>query len=151
MANEYIAQITATGTIYRVVASVTFPQGFDIDELADDTDPFDFPNADIAEYGIAQNGTLLVWNKAVALPVTFNVPPNLSADINLTALYNANRRTKDHQPAGDIITITAIYPDGTTKTLKNGIILTGSPMKSTANNGRFKTRSFGFVFQNATD
>ena len=149
MANNYIAPITATGITYRVVASETFPNGFDITELADDTDPFDFPDADIAEYGIALNGTLVTWNKAVALPVTFNIVPTLDEDKNLTALYNANRRTKDHQPVGDIITITANYPDGTKHTLTNGIIVSGAPLAGVAQNGRFKTRTFTFVFANA--
>ena len=146
---EYIVPITATGITYRIVASVTFPQGFPIAELADDNDPFDFPDVDIAEYGIALNGTLVIWNKAVALPVTFNVVPGMEEDKNLTTLYNANRRTKDHQPAGDIITIIATYPNGEQKVLKHGVIITGAPLASVASNGRFKTRSFSFVFANA--
>lgn len=149
MAEENLKSITATGTVFTVVASNTFPAGFEVDGFADDADPFDFSEQEIGEYGIGFNGTIVTWSKAVALPFTLNVIPNSNSDINLSILYNANRRTKDHKPADDVITITATYPDGTTKTLKNGKILSGVPVLSAAQNGRFKTRPYNFVFADA--
>lgn len=140
--------ISAAGFFITLVADKTFPAGIILRKFADDSDPFDFPDITVAEYGIGLNGDMVVWQKAVPLPIDLNVLPNTDEEKNLSVLLEANRQKKGKNSAKDVITITANYPDGTVKTLQSGAILVGSPMQSIASNGRMKTKHYGFVFEN---
>lgn len=146
---EAIQSLSAIGSKLHVTFSNTFPAGFDVEMFADDNDPFQMAEQQIADYAVAFNGTLLTWDKAVVLPFNISVVPGSDEDKNLTIAYNANRRTKDHVPAGDIVTIVGTLPNGETVDLKNGKMLVGKAIKDAASTGRFNSRTFNFVFADA--
>ena len=139
--------VSAFGTRVRLVASVTFPQGFDITEFADDADGLDVPSQAVADTAMGINGDLLSWSKANPLKPTLNVIPDSDADRNLSILLNANRPARGKLPARDEITMTVIYPNGTSNTYTRGKIVEGMPGKSVASAGRLKTQSYGFAFE----
>jgi hypothetical protein len=143
MAND----ITFAGTVVTIVASTTFPQGFQVTDFSDDADPIDFASVKIGDAVMGVNGDLITFSRAVALPMTLSVIPGSADDVNLSILANANRVSKDKFIAYDLLTTTVIYPDGTQVTLINGK-LTDAPFgKSGSSAGRLKTRTYSFLFE----
>lgn len=143
MAND----ISGFGLQIQVVASVTFPSGFTVSQFADDGDPFDLPSIQIADKAMGLNGDLITWSKANPLPVTLNVIPNSDDDKNLGILFDANRVARGKQSARDVITMTGIYPDGSTITLTPGVITDGMPGNAVASSGRMKSKAYIFAFE----
>lgn len=140
--------ISAFGTRVRLVASVTFPAGIDITQFADDADSLDVPQQQIRDKAMGVNGDLVVWSKANPLTVTINVIPGSEDDRNLSVLLEANRVARGKTGARDVITMTALYPDGTTQTWASGAITDGIPGKALASSGRIKTKPYMFAFEN---
>lgn len=140
--------VSGTGLSIVVMASKTYPTGILCSAFADDTDPLDFPELTITEYGMGLNGDLITWSSPQPLQFSLSVVPGTAEDIALAFLFEANRVAKGKRSAGDVITIIANYPDGTKKTLKNGKIVSGLPGKGVASGGRIKTGTYGFVFEN---
>lgn len=140
--------ISAIGVSVRCIASLTFPVGFTITEFADDADPFDLPAIDIATPSMNVNGDLVVFSAATPIPITLNVIPGSDADNNLSVIFEANRPGKNKRHAGDIITMVASYPDGSTLMLSEGKMTNGVPGNSPASAGRIKSKAFSFAFQN---
>lgn len=144
--------VSATGLEVTIKASQTFPQGFTITEFADDADPLDAPNIDIAESGMGVNGDLVVWNSPKPLAITLNVIPGTEGDKSLALLAEANRVAKGKNFAKDKITMTFYYPViGKRRTLTGGSITSVPPGYSAASGGRIKTRQYGFVFENMSE
>lgn len=139
--------VSASGIVFTLRASVTFPGGFQITELSDDTDPFDIPDVAAASAAMGLNGDLVSWTAPAPITPTMAVIPGSDSDINLGILYDANRAAKGRRSARDVITLVANYPDGSTITLSNGVITSGNPGKSVASSGRLKTVSYVFAFQ----
>jgi len=139
--------VSAFGTRLRLVASVTFPAGFDITQAADDADLLDLPSTKVAETAMGVNGDLVTWSKANPLNVTIAVIPQSEDDRNLAILLNANRAGRGKYPARDVITLTAIYPNGSTITLSGGKITDGMPGQSVASAGRMKSKTYAFSFE----
>lgn len=133
-----------------MVASSTFPSGIQITQFSDDADPFDMPAVTMAESGMGINGDLLVWNKPVKMDITISVVPGGSDDENLAILATANRTGKGLANARDVITITAMYPDGRTTTLSEGFITGAVLINAAQTAGRMKTKSYSFVFEKKT-
>lgn len=140
--------ISGFGARVRVVASKTFPQGFDLTQFADDTDPFDIPSTQIRDKAMGLNGDLIMWSKATPVGITLAVVPGSDDDKNLAALYEANRVAKGKQSASDVVTVTVVYPDGKTLTCQNGGITDGPAGVGIASAGRLKTSSYQFAFEN---
>lgn len=147
--------VSGYGITVTLVASVTFPQGLTITQFADDSDPFDSASTAIAEAASGVNGDLVVWSKAAPIPATLSLISGSEDDYNLAALYEANRPSASKAPAGDVITMTVIYPDGSSETASEGAILSGPPMRSVASSGKQKARQYAFAFadrvQSATE
>lgn len=143
MAND----ISGFGLQIQVVASVTFPSGFTVSQFADDGDPFDLPSIQIADKAMGLNGDMITWSKANPLTVTLNVVPNSDDDKNLGILFDANRVARGKQSARDVITMTGIYPDGSTITLTPGVITDGMPGNAVASSGRMKSKAYIFAFE----
>lgn len=143
-----MSDVSGFGLRLRVVGSVTFPSGFDVTQFADDTDPFDMPVHTIGDSAMGLNGDLVTWAKANPVQATVAVVPNSDDDRNLAVLFEANRPGKGKRPAGDVITITAIYPDGRTATATGGKLISGIPSDSIASAGRRKSKPYAFVFEN---
>lgn len=140
--------VSGTGLSILVKASNTYPQGILCTCFADDSNPMDFPEVTITEYGMGLNGDLITWTSPQALPFSISLVPGTEEEIAMDFLLEANRAAKGKKSAKDVITIVANYPDGTRKTLKNGKIISGLPGKGVASGGRIKTPTYGFVFEN---
>ncbi len=131
-----------------IIASNTFPFGIIITSFADDVDPIDFPEMQIGDSAMGLNGDLLTWSKANPIKTTLAVIPNSPADDLLSILFEANRVGYGKVGARDIITLSAIYPNGEILTFKNGIITDGMPALSVASSSRLKTKTYSFSFEN---
>lgn len=143
-----MADISGAGTQLTLVASATFPAGFQITAFADDADPLDVPALQIADKAMGLNGDLVTWSKANPLVVNLNVIPGSDDDANLAILLEANRVGKGKASARDELTLTVIYPDGRVDTFVAGKITDGSPTDSVASSGRKKSKQYSFAFEN---
>lgn len=140
--------ISGFGLVVRIVASETFPAGFTVTQFADDSDPFDMPSQQVRDKAMGINGDLIVWSKANPLMCSLSVIPKGEDDRNLSILFEANRVGKGKRGARDIITMTGVYPDGTTLTLLQGAITDGPPAIGVASAGRLKSPTYQFAFEN---
>jgi hypothetical protein len=142
--------ISGFGLVVQVRASKTFPAGFTVTQFADDGDPFDAPSIQVNDKAMGLNGDLIVWSKANPIAVTLNLISASADDKNMSILLEANRVGRGKQSAKDVITLTAIYPDGRTLTLTEGVITDGMPANSVASAGRMKSKPYIFAFENRT-
>ncbi len=139
--------ISGFGVRVRVVASATFPEGFTVSQLADDTDPFDIPAQAIAEGAMGVNGDMVVWSVANPLNVTLAVIPGSDDDRNLAAVFESNRVGRGKSSSRDNITLVGTYPDGSSVTLSTGKMVNGLPGQSIASSGRMKSKPYNFIFE----
>lgn len=140
--------ISGYGLSITVIASNTYPLGFPVTQFADDVDPLDVPSLQIADSAMGLNGDLISWSKANPLVITLSVVPNSLSDINLSILTEANRPGRGKIPARDIITLNISYPSGNFVSLSPGVITEGMPFNAVASEGRLKSRSYIFTFEN---
>ncbi len=140
--------ISAFGIRVQVIASETFPSGISITQFADDADPFDAPSMQIRDKAMGVNGDLISWSKANPIPVTLNVVPGGEDDLNLSVLFEANRVGKGKFGARDVISIVALYPDGSVAAFSQGVITDGQPANSAQSSGRLKSKAYAFAFEN---
>ena len=96
--------VSGVGLSIRMIASQTFPGGFDITHFADDSDPLDLPpiNQGNAEMGL--NGDLVRWDVAVPIPMTVAVIPTSDSQANLAILAERNRVGRGKTSARDQLT-----------------------------------------------
>lgn len=139
--------VSATGIKMRLVASLTFPAGFDITQFADDGDPLNSENLTIAETAAALNGDLVAWGKPNVIPLTVAVLPDTDEDRNLSILWNVNRIGKNKVAVQDVITLVVTYPNGDQKILSNGVMISGPALNSGSSEGRLKTKEYEFSFE----
>lgn len=144
-------EISGFGLSVTIFASKTFPTGFTVSQFADDSDPFDNPNIDILSEAMNVNGELVTWLTPQPLTVNLNMIPNTEDTKNLDILFDANRAAYKKSVVRDKITIVANYPDGSKKVLSNGRPKNYSPASSVASAGRFKSRSYSFVFEGSVN
>lgn len=140
--------ISGYGLTANIVASNTFPQGFDVTQFADDADPFDFPEMKIADAKMGLNGDLITYSIATPIAFKIAVVPGSDDDANLAVLFEANRVGKNKQSAQDVISITGIYPQSKAIMLTSGKITDGPPASSVAAVGRLKSKTYSFMFEN---
>jgi hypothetical protein len=143
-------EIGGFGLIVALRATNTFPAGLVLEQFADDADPFDFPDLQIADIAMGLNGDLLTWSKAMPLVTQIALIPESDDDNNMSVLLAANRVGKGKQSARDVITLTGKYPSGYTVTLSNGRLTNGMPSNSVASSGRMKSKVYKLAFQNIT-
>jgi len=140
--------VSGTGVEITIISVPTFPAGIKVSAFADDADPLDSPELQIAEWGMGVNGDLVIWRTPKPIEFTLNVIPNTEEDKNLSILFDSNRVAKNKVSVKDVVTLIAKYPDGTTKMLTNGAIVSGMPLNSIASNGKTKSKPYKFVFEN---
>lgn len=143
-----MVNISGNGLNVYVLADRTFPVGFNVTQFADDADPFDFPELQIADTGMGVNGDMVTWTTLAPVEVKISVIPSSDDDVSLATLLEANRGGKNKKVAKDVITMTGIYPDGRTILLNNGVIISGAPNDSVASAGRYKSKTYTFRFEN---
>lgn len=139
-------ELSGFGHVMSLAATSTFPQGIVISQFADDADPFDLPEIEIAQAAMGLNGDLVTWSKAVVVQTQVAVIPESQDDLNLNILMAANRVTKGAYPALDIITLSARYPSGRIVTLGGGKLVSAPPAPGIASAGRLKSQTYKFVF-----
>lgn len=142
--------ISGFGLSAQINASVTFPNGFTLTEFADDTDPLDSPDIQIADKAFGLNGDMVVWSRPAGIEVTFGVIPRSQGDQNLAVLAEANRVAKNKRGARDVVGIVWTYPDGMIVNCSPGVMITGAIIPQVSNAGRIKTRLYHFVFENVS-
>ena len=140
--------ISGFGVGVHIVASSTFPQGFQVSQFADDSDPIDIPSIEIAGTAMGLNGDLITWTTAVPVPVNISTIPSSDDDINLSILASGNQAGRNKRPARDTITLVVVYPDETRAVYTNGVLTSAPPGKSIASSGRQKTNTYNFMFEN---
>jgi hypothetical protein len=147
--------ISIFGLVGNVTASNTFPNGFNISAFADDADPLDSPDLDIADMSMGPNGDSITWSRPQLIEIVVNLIPQTQDDQNMTVLMDANRVAKGKSSARDSITIVWTYPNGMTVTASDGKLVTAPAVQSGTAAGRAKTKRYAFRFaqvqrQNAT-
>lgn len=138
--------VSGFGGVINIIASNTFPAGITVTQFSNDADPLDLASVKIADTAMGVNGDLIVWAKAVPLPMVISVIPGSQDDLNLQILADSNRVAQNKVSAADVITATVIYPDNTGAVLIGGRITDASFGKSISGDGRIKTRVYGFMF-----
>lgn len=140
--------ISGYGLTLTLAASKTFPLGFVVNQFADDADPLDVPALQIGDSAMGLNGDLIVWSKANPIKITLDVIPTSPSDRNLAILMEANRPGLGKIPARDVITLNILYPAGNFITLTNGLLTDGLPFNAVSSDGRLKSKSYNFSFEN---
>lgn len=141
--------ISGFGVVINVRSDITFPLGgIPVTQVADDIDPLDIQSVQIADTAMGVNGDLLVWYKAQKLPLVISVIADSEDDRNLQILADANRAAQGKTVANDAITIVVAYPNGKVVTLSGGVITDAQFGISVTSQGRFKTKTYSFIFQN---
>src|SRR5215217_6416223 len=139
--------ISATALSVVLRASNTFPVGLPISTFADDTDPLDIANLEIADAAMGLNGDLVYWRKSNPIPMSLSVVPGSPDDVNLEILADANRAARGKAVNNDRITATIAYPDGRIVTLTGGIMINYNPGQSVASSQRLKSKTYAFLFE----
>jgi len=142
--------ISGFGLVAQVTASNTFPNGFSVTEFADDADPLDTPDLEVAESAMGLNGDMVVWSRPQGIEISMNVIATSPSDDNLDVLLSANRVAKGKVGARDEIGIVLSYPDGRKAVLSKGIMISGPIVNQVASAGRYKTRMYRFRFEQIT-
>jgi len=140
--------ISGFGLSINIVASKTFPVGLYIDQFADDTDPTDLTNLQIADKAMGLNGDLIIWSKPNPIIINVSVIPGSFADINLAILLEANRVGRGKIGARDVLIMNVNYPAGNFIILQNGAITDGPVASSVASSARLKSKTYSFCFEN---
>ncbi len=143
--------VSGFGSYVTVIGSVTYPQGINVTQFADDADPLDMPSIQIMDKAMGLNGDLITWNKANPLPLTINVIPGSEDDINLSILAENNRVGKGKNSSRDTITLNVIYPDGSKLQFVQGKITDAMFGNSIASAGRLKSKAYIFHFENKVE
>ena len=139
--------VSAQGLTLLIKASKTFPAGFQVTVFADDVDPLDIEDLNVAEAAMDMNGNMRTWFTPQPQPLSVVVLPGSEEDENLTVLLEANTPSKGRMPANDEITIVGMYGNGKRVTAREGVILGGSRGLSIASAGRMKSKTYNFAFQ----
>lgn len=142
--------ISGFGLKIVITASTTFPAGIPVTQFADDVDPLDIPQLTIAETGSGLNGDMVGWSRAVPIDVNIGVVPNGEDDQNLAILFESNRVAKGKRGSRDLITLTAVYPDGRVKVFQRGMCIASQVANAVASAGRYKSRTYSFRFENVS-
>lgn len=142
--------ISVFGLVGNLTASNTFPNGLPISEFADDADPLDSPDLEIASMAMGPNGDTITWSRPELIEISVNVIPQSQDDLNLTVLMDANRVAKGKTSARDAISIIWTYPNGLVVTATDGKLITAPAVQSGTAAGRAKSKRYVFRFGSVT-
>lgn len=145
-----MADISGFGLVVNLIASETFPTGITLTQFADDADPVEMTSIQIADKAMGLNGDLITWNRAIPVPCVLSVIPGTDDDNNLAIIAENNRSGRGKIVTRDIISISIVYPDGTSLFLTQGTMTDSMFGKSIASAGRMKSKNYSFSFENMT-
>lgn len=141
---------SSIGVAVHLKASVTFPTGITFKAFPEDGDIGVTGNTEIAGNASGVNGDLIWWKTVNGIEVNVPIIPNTEAESLLDILFNANRGARNRMPKKDIIQIVVTNPvTGIPKTYKNGIVKNGAVGYQYGGDGRIRTKTYGFVFEDA--
>lgn len=143
-----MSDISGTGLKIFIIATSSFPIGFEVSSFADDADPLGLESIQIADKAMGLNGDLISWGKASPIPMTLNVLPRSEDDTNLGILAELNRIGRGKTSSKDVITAIITYPDELPLTLTKGVITDFIPGNPVSGDGRLKTKPYIFSFEN---
>lgn len=142
---------SAVGVSVVLKASITYPNGISFRAFPDDGDVGATGNTEIAGNASGINGDLIWWKTANGIEVQVPIIPHTVEESLLDKLFEGNRVSKNRFPKKDIIQIIVTNPvTGISKTYKNGFIKNGTVGYQYGGDGRIKTKTYGFVFEDAT-
>ena len=139
--------VSVNGSSARLVASYTFPAGFDIVKFADDADPFDIADNTVASHASGINGDLVVWSNANGIEITLSVLPGTEEANNMAILWSANKVAPQKVAVKDILTLVISLPNGKQQIYSGGALLSGPAGISGSSDGRQKTQTYSMVFE----
>lgn len=143
-----MANISGFGLSITVIATSSFPIGFQLTQFADDTDPIEIAQVTTGNTTMGLNGDIIFASNAEPIVATLSIIPSTDDDLAMQTLFNAGRVGKGKAIIRDVITIVASYPDGSVKTLTNGHMTGFKPSGSVASAGRLKTNTYELAFEN---
>lgn len=138
--------ISIFGLSAILTADKTFPNTLTITSFADDADPLDSPDLDIADVSMGPNGDAITWSRPQLIEIVTNVIPQSQDDLNLTALMDANRVAKGKSSARDKISIVWCYPNGMKVICSEGKMVVAPAVQSGSAAGRAKSKRYSFKF-----
>lgn len=140
--------ISAMGIRATLRAVPSYPVGITLTKFADDGDSLNVQDMTIMQSGMGVNGDLVVWRTAQPCNIDINMIPGTDECDNLENLFKLNMTQKNKVSAKDVVTLTIEHPNGKISVLTNGYIVGGKPVQDYSSNGRAKSRTFRFVFEN---
>lgn len=141
---------SSIGIAVTLKASITFPAGISFTAFPEDGDVGVTGNNEIAGNASGVNGDLITWKTVNGIETNVPIIPNTEEEALLDLLFNANRGSKNRFPVKDIINMVVVNPvTGVTKTYTNGVIKNGAVGYQYGGDGRIKTKTYGFVFEDA--
>lgn len=142
-----VQNVSGFSSVVSIIASNSYPTGFPVTTYSNDRDAFNFSDLVVGDFAMGLNGDGISWSKANPIKIELNVVAGSLDDQNLAVLLTNNTPGKSKSNQQDIITLTVVYPDNTSSTASNGVILHGTPGKSFTNDGKLATRTYGFAFE----
>lgn len=139
--------VSVNGSSARLVASFTFPTGFDLIKFADDADPFDISDNTVASHGSGINGDLVVWSTANGIEISVSVLPGTDEANNLAILWSSNKVAVGKVAVKDILTLVINLPNGKQQIYSGGALISGPAGISGSSDGRQKTQTYSMVFE----
>lgn len=138
--------ISGFGTSLTIVATQSFPIGFNVKDLADDTDPIDAREVELFGYDVMFDGSLFSFDKGTGIEVAIAVIPGSESDINLKILLQAKKGGINLLSLPDVTSMLINYPDGGRVGLTLGTMISGPLADSVSSSGRRKSNVYKFVF-----
>lgn len=143
MANE---NLSTFGSKVILSASINYPMGVEIEDWADDADPFGPDNVTISEYGISLNGALLSWQQPAVAELEFSVWANSDSDRILRNIFDTDSIRKGKAALINVLTLSVQFPDGEKAIFTSGKMLSGPPSSRAQQGGRKASKTYRFVF-----
>lgn len=142
--------ISTFGLQGLVTATNTFPDGFIINEFADDSDPLNSPDLEIAETAFGPNGDMVTWTRPQGIEIDVGMITFSPGYVNCDILLEANRVAKGKTGARDKVGIVFTYPNGIVVTMSSGKIISGPAVPNASSAGRAKSSTYKFRFERIT-
>lgn len=142
--------VSSVGISVQIKASITFPAGITVTAFPEDGDIGITGNSEIAGNASGVNGDLIVWKTVNGIELNVPIIPNTNDESLLNILFDANRASKNRFPVKDIITLVTTNPvTGVVRTYTNGVVKNGPVGYQYGGDGRIRTKTYGFVFEDA--
>lgn len=132
----------------QIIAIPTFPQGFNVEELATDTDPIVVDDIEVNNTEVGVNGDVVCYKRATMINLELSVIPRTESDKNLTILLNSNRLAKNKVATNDDITLVITYANGKIVTFSGGVIISGTVADTVSSDAKIRTKTYRFTFSN---